>query len=421
MLQEFADPALQRILLLDDHYWAEGTVAAKLAEAFPHTEILATHSLEGYSHALSQGEFDIVVLDYDLPDARDSQLLAQLRLRDHEPDVLIVSKCEEADTIRRIAESRKRYVVRDEKWVDSLVLALRDMIRIRRLEREMSLIQERLTVANAKLEEKNRRLDDFCATVAHDIRGPLAGLILKTEYIVDTYRDRLDERCVALLTRSAESAHRLVGVVQGMYEFAKVGAGVVRFEMVDLKSLVSEVLGDLNIDDSVEIKIALGDLPHVWGNSSLLRRIFVNLISNSIKYNDKGEVRITIGCSGDVVDRGDTFAHLYLEDNGPGIAEEEISTIFDMFKRGRSHKDHTEGMGIGLAVVQRIVELHHGSIDLASERGHGCRFTLSLPVAPSKNVETVIIEQEMQAEQAPNSSAHSTVKEGPIRHLSGKA
>jgi nitrogen fixation/metabolism regulation signal transduction histidine kinase len=78
-------------------------------------------------------------------------------------------------------------------------------------------------------------------------------------------------------------------------------------------------------------------------------------------------------------------------------------------------------MGIGLAVVQRIVELHHGSIDLASERGHGCRFTLSLPVAPSKNVETVIIEQEMQAEQAPNSSAHSTVKEGPIRHLSGKA
>jgi signal transduction histidine kinase len=416
MLQQSAVPEPRRILVLDDELSEQGGVAAKLVRMFPDTEIRGTHSLQGYLEALNEGEFDIVVLDYDLPDARNSELLAQLKLRDHEPDVLIVSKCDEPDTIRRIAEARTRYVVKDEGLVDSLVIALRDMIRIRRLEREVSVIQERLTVANAKLEDKNRRLDDFCATIAHDIRGPLAGLILKTEYIVDTYADSLDERCVNLLKRSAESAHRLVGVVQGMYEFAKVGAGVVRFDTVELQNLVSEVLGDLNVDDSLEIKVGVGELPQVWGNPALLRRVFVNLVSNSVKYSDKDEVRINIGCSGEVLVNGERFAQLYVEDNGPGIAKDDIATIFDMFRRGRSHKHDTEGMGIGLAVVQRIVELHHGEIELASKIGHGCRFTFLLPVEPLEEDRKGGLVQEVVTDSECSMMSDLEEKSGPIRH-----
>jgi len=411
------EAGIQRILLLDEARSHEASITSTLSSAFPQTEVFLTDSLESFHRALSQNEFDIVVLDYDLPDARGSELLAHLRVRDHEPDVLIVSKCDEPDTIRSIAESRKRYVVRDEKWVDSLVLAIRDMIRIRRLEREMSVIQERLTAANVKLEEKNRRLDDFCATIAHDIRGPLASLILKTEYIVEAYQETLDQRCVRLLTRAAESAHRLIGVVQGMYEFAKVGAGTVRFEMVDLRELVSEVLGDLNIEDSVEIKIGVGSLPHVWGNPSLLRRVFVNLISNSIKYSDKEEVCINVGCEGEVVQGAERFVRLYVEDNGPGIASEEIATIFEMFKRGRSHKDQTDGMGIGLAVVQRVVELHHGTIELNSEPGRGCRFTFALPTEAIRDAGATKVEKETLHEASESSCREPVEAVGPIRQL----
>jgi signal transduction histidine kinase len=416
-VQTGAEGGVQRILLLDEACSHEATVTSTLSNAFPQTEVFVTDSLEGFHKALGQSEFDIVVLDYDLPDARGSELLAHLRVRDHEPDVLIVSKCDEPETIRSIAQSRKRYVVRDDKWVDSLVLALRDMIRIRRLEREMSVIQERLTAANAKLEEKNRRLDDFCATIAHDIRGPLASLILKTEYIVDAYQESLDQRCTRLLTRAAESAHRLIGVVQGMYEFAKVGAGIVRFEMVDLRELVSEVIGDLNIEDSVEIKIGVGSLPNVWGNPSLLRRVFVNLLSNSIKYSDKEEVCINLGCEGEVVQGDERFVKLYVEDNGPGIASEEIATIFEMFKRGRSHKDQTDGMGIGLAVVQRVVELHHGTIELTSERGHGCRFTFLLPTEIKRDSGVMSFEREtlLQVAELPCREPAEVI--GPIRQL----
>jgi signal transduction histidine kinase len=416
MMQQGVESEPRRILVLDDELSEQGGVAAKLIRIFPDSEIREAHSLEGYFEALNEGEFDIVVLDYDLPDARNSELLAQLKLRDHEPDVLIVSKCDEPDTIRRIAEARTRYVVKDDGLAHSLMIALRDMLRIRRLEREVSVIQERLTVANAKLEDKNRRLDDFCATIAHDIRGPLAGLILKTEYIVDTYGDSLDERCVNLLKRSAESAHRLVGVVQGMYEYAKVGAGVVRFDIVNVRNLVAEVLGDLNVEDSLEIQVGVGDLPKIWGNPALLRRVFINLVSNSIKYSDKDALRINIGCSEEVIVNGGRFARLYVEDNGPGIARDDISTIFDMFRRGRSSKHDTEGMGIGLAVVQRVVELHHGEIELTSEVGQGCRFTFLLPMEPLQGLRKGDVVHEVDAEAPCEIMLGGEEKLGPIRH-----
>lgn len=415
MMQQGVESERRRILVLDDELSEHGGVAAQLVRILPDSEIREAHSLEGYLEALNESEFDIVVLDYDLPDARNSELLAQLKLRDHEPDVLIVSKCEELDTIRLIAEARTRYVVKDEGLADSLMIALRDMLRIRRLEREVSLIQERLTVANAKLEDKNRRLDDFCATIAHDIRGPLAGLILKTEYIVDTYQHSLDERCINLLKRSAESAHRLVGVVQGMYEYAKVGAGVVRFDIVNLRNLVSEVLGDLHVDDSLEIQVGVGDLPEIWGNSALLRRVFVNLVSNSIKYSDKDELCIKVGCLGEVIVDGNCFARLYVEDNGPGISHDEIATIFDMFRRGRSPKHDTEGMGIGLAVVQRVVELHHGEIELTSEVGQGCRFTFLLPMQPLHGEQRGGVAQEVGTSAECVGMAEVSERTGPIR------
>jgi signal transduction histidine kinase len=414
-----SDP--QRILILDNGPSASSGIAAKVSASLPETEIRHANSLDDYFEALRSTEFDIVVLDYDLPAARDFKLLAQLKVRDHEPDVLLVSKCDQAEIVRSIAQSRKRYVVRDEGWIDSVVVALRDMVRIRRLEYEMSIVKERLTIANARLEERNRRLDDFCATIAHDIRGPLAGLILKTEYIIDQYQGSLDPRCATLLKRSADSAHRLVGVVQGMYEFAKIGAGVMRFEQVELAQLISEVLGDLNIDEAVEVQVGVADLPQVWGSPNLLRRVFINLISNAIKFNDKQDVRLNIGYAGEATQDGVRFARLYVEDNGPGIAPNEASGIFTMFTRGRCHRGSTEGLGIGLAVVQRIVELHQGLVELQSTPAQGCRFSFLVPLEkpPLPQVQANC-QGELDASKPIDSLPHPLNDNGPIKHIIGR-
>jgi signal transduction histidine kinase len=258
--------------------------------------------------------------------------------------------------------------------------AVRDMLRIRKLEGENSVIRARLIEANNMLDEKNRRLDDFCATIAHDIRGPLSGLILKLDYIIDTYQAELDERFVGLLTRSLQSAERLVGVVQAMYEFAKVGSKSAKMELIDLNDVVAGVVADLPVDSSREVKIGVGELPVVWGNASLLRRVFFNLITNAIKYNDKEEVRINIGHDGEVARAVARYVRIFVEDNGPGIPAEEAAHVFDMFSRGQKPPGgHPEGLGIGLAVVQKIVELHFGRVELCGQSGPGCRFVFTLP------------------------------------------
>jgi signal transduction histidine kinase len=374
--------SFERVIILHKaSTFAEESVA-DLAKVIPQSEVTETHTLDEYLAALRKQDFDVVVLDYDMPEVQAKELLAQLKLRDSEPDVLLISSCSDPAIIRSIAKAQKRYVVRESGWVDAMGHAIRDMLRIRRLEDEMAQIRARLTEANQKLEARNKRLDDFCATIAHDIRGPLAGLILKVEYILETQGGHLDERTVALLKRSVDSTRRLVGVVQAMYEFAKIGFSGARFSPTALTPLVREVMADINIDRSEDVGVKMHELPVVWGSADLLRRVFQNLFTNAIKYNHREKVEISISFDG-IVQRGiGEFAQITVGDNGPGISPSDAGRVFNMFARGNGAERGADGLGIGLAIVQRIVELHHGQIELTSEPQEGARFTMLLPTGP---------------------------------------
>jgi signal transduction histidine kinase len=353
---------------------------AVIAKHIESAEIREVHSLRAYREALSQQDYDVVVLDYDIPGVPSKELLMQLQLRDCEPEVLLVSACDNPQTVRNIAAARKRYIVRDDNWGTEVSYAIRDLLRIRKLEEEMSFVRARLTEANFKLEEKNRRLDEFCATIAHDIRAPLAGLMLKVEYILTSKSSGIEERSRSMLQRSYQSAERLVGLVQAMYEYAKVGLSSGSCERVACKALVQELIDDLPIEEDRKVTIGVGELPQVWGNRGLLRRIFINLIGNAVKYNNKDEVSINIGCLS-VHDTGaGRCAEIFVEDNGPGIKPEDAEGIFDMFSRGTSQAVRPEGLGIGLAVVRRIVEMHHGFISVEQSPLGGARFVFSLAV-----------------------------------------
>lgn len=377
---EGTGPGTGHILVFHDPRAVGAEQYALIADRISSAEVREVHSLRAYREALSQQDFDVVVLDYDIPGVPSRELLMQLQLRDCEPEVLLVSSCDNPQTVRNIAAARKRYVVRDDNWGEEVSYAIRDMLRIRKLEEEMAFVRARLTEVNYQLEEKNRRLDEFCATIAHDIRAPLAGLMLKVEYILTSQASGIEKKSLSMLQRSYESTERLVGLVQAMYEYAKVGLSSGSCEPVPCHDLVRELIDDLPIDEGRNVNIGVGELPQVWGNRGLLRRIFINLIGNAIKYNDKAEVAINIGCSA-VRDLGEGIcAELFVEDNGPGISPEDSEAIFAMFSRGTSKAARPEGLGIGLAVVRRIVEMHHGSVSVERSTLGGARFVFSLPI-----------------------------------------
>lgn len=372
------DRAPDRVLIVHDPATA-GSPALPLA--IPGAEIVEARSFSSYQDELAKSDFDVVVIDYDLPGTQRPEVLAELKVRDNEPDVLIFSKCEDASTIRRISQSQKRYVVRDEMWVESIGRAVRDMLRIRKLEGENYQIRARLTDSNRQLEERNTRLDEFCATIAHDIRGPLSGLILKIDYILERYREGLDQKCADMLSRSMDSAQRLVGVVQSMYEFAKLGRDGTEFASVELAPLAREVMADLRGGARCQVTLEAASLPAVRGNAGLLRRALINLFGNSIKYGDKEWVIISLTSPGRVVGRDCPMLEVLVRDNGPGVDPAQGKSLFEMFSRGKHGTSGPDGLGVGLAVVKRIMELHGGSIELVQDDRPGCCFRVLLPLA----------------------------------------
>ena len=371
---------VDKVLVLESAS-AQDAAWAHIVEQVPSVEFTQVSSLDDCRAVASSGAFDVVVLNYDLNNLAHTTILQELRLRDSEPGILVVSGDTDPRHVTHAYDAGcDRCIVRVGAWRDELAPALRHMLRLRRLKEENLMIRAKLTEANSLLEEKNRRLDDFSMTIAHDIRGPLGGMCMKLEYVLETKGADLDNRSQQLLSRALDSGKRLMNMVQAMYEYAKLGTKATKMAIVSLGTLVHEVVHDMHFDDSLDIQIGIGELPSVWGNSDLLRRVFINLIGNAVKYNDKKQILINVS-AGKEVQRGlARFVEIIVSDNGPGITPDDTRRLFDMFARGAQSHHSSEGLGVGLAVVQRIAELHYGEVSVNSRPGDGAAFTLLLPL-----------------------------------------
>lgn len=372
----------ESLLLIERDPDSQALAKRNLIEASPELTVEVCLNLYQAENRLKQRDFDIVVIDCELPPIDAFDFIQQLKLRDREPAVICVTETLDAEMAIKIHNfGVQRVVIRKNEWQTELISSVRHLLRIKRLEQENRIILTQLTEANKLLEEKNRRLDEFCTTLAHDIRGPLAAVSMKLDYILDVHQEELKGRLRDLLGRSMVSIHRLTDVVQAMYEYAKLGAKATKMCPIDLEQLVGEVITDLPLDESLEIDIHVGKLPNICGNPELLRRMFGNLITNGVKYNDAAIKKISITAKDGPDSSLSKLAVIEIADNGRGIAASDQREIFTLFKRGSSPNSQPDnGLGIGLAVVKRIVELHNGLIALESSAERGTVVRLTLPV-----------------------------------------
>ncbi len=373
-----------RILVYDSEAIDRSDAEAALSTFFPLVEIDNAASRDIYEQKLKSDQFDIVVLDGDIGSHRELiEMLFRLKTQDYEPSVIVVAKNPNTNLLNSLySYGCHRCIEKDERWLEELGTAVDSLMRIRKITKENIELRAKLTEANMLLQERNRRLDEFSATLAHDIRGPLGSVLMRLEYILDTSKDDLSERNLLLIERAKGSVDRLVDLVQTTYEYAKLGEKATAMVELNLEEMIYQVFEDLNLDESLDVQVTIDDLPVLWGNRGLLTRVFLNLISNAVKYNDKDKIRLHIG----VQETQDTplgeYVTLFLRDNGPGIPEDEQEQLFTIFKRGSLRERDTEGSGVGLAVVKRIIELHHGFVYLESSPEEGTTFYLKLPLKP---------------------------------------
>lgn len=370
---------LTNLLVFDANSKLESEYS-EIADSFLKKNCLTfVTELDNFSKQLKAKEFEILVLTESI--SFDADLLLEFKLLPYSPALIVVSSdATPKDIVNLYNHGAERCIIKGDDWKKELGLALRSSERVKKLEKDNYRLLSKLSEANQLLEDRNKRLDEFTGSVAHDIRGPLGSINMRLEYLADMYADKLDERFKNIIDSTLSSNRNLIDIVQAMYEYAKLGTQSIKFEKIDLREFLCDVIDDLNVSEDKDVRIGIAELPTVYGVPGLLRKVFYNLFSNSIKYSDKNEIIINIACIAEEEVGLGKFFKFYFQDNGPGIEHKYAKNIFGMFQRGGNHKNKSkDGLGVGLAVVNRIMEAHYSKIYLNLEYTNGARFDFTLP------------------------------------------
>ncbi|HEY3404672.1 MAG TPA: response regulator [Ohtaekwangia sp.] len=235
----------------------------------------------------------------------------------------------------------------------------------------------------ANLEAANKDLDRFAFMASHDMQEPLRKIRVFCDRLWSKGKDVLDQDCKHDLNRIVNAAERMQNLISDILAFSQLSAEKVSFLQYDLNDLVAEVLNEMDEDvKRKEALIKVDRLPSLPVNPGLIRPLFHNLISNSLKYCKKGiPPEITIRIKKDASQKnGDSqYCHILIEDNGIGFDQKYADEIFGMFRRLHRTSEF-EGTGIGLALCKKIVEQHKGYLSAQSKVNEGATFIISLPV-----------------------------------------
>jgi PAS domain S-box-containing protein len=235
-------------------------------------------------------------------------------------------------------------------------------------------LEQRVIIRTAELEVANKEMEAFSYSVSHDLRAPLRAVNGFAKIVLNDFGPRMPADAMRYLERIRNGAQRMGELIDDLLAFSRLSRQSMRHEDVDSLKLVQNVLDESALQrEGRQIDIRLGELPACHGDAALLRQVWVNLISNAIKYTGRREAAvIEIGC-----ERKDNEDVFFVRDNGTGFNMKYADKLFGVFQR-LHRADEFEGTGVGLAITQRIVHRHGGRIwaDAAEGRGATFRFTV---------------------------------------------
>lgn len=238
--------------------------------------------------------------------------------------------------------------------------------------------REEMERAARRLEEQNVALKEFNAVVSHDLKAPLTGILGFTERLQTKHAANLNPTGIDYLRRVRESAVRMNALIDGLMSYSWVSGVSAKAGKVELDEVMRHVLHDLAFTvERHQGVVEVGPLPTVYGDPTLLRQAFQNVVSNALKYR-RPDVPPVIRVFHDAsADREATVA-VTVADNGVGFGPGDEKKIFGIFERLHRGGEY-EGIGLGLATTMKIVERHGGGISACGVKGEGASFTLTLP------------------------------------------
>lgn len=229
--------------------------------------------------------------------------------------------------------------------------------------------------AEEQLKFANKELESFSYSVSHDLRAPLRAIHGNARILEEDYIEKFDAGGFKALQSIMRNSKRMGALIDDLLAFSKLGKKQVTVSEVNMTDLVQTTMEELlieGIQDRTEINV--NALPYAKGDQSLIKQVWINLISNAVKYSkNKPKAYIEIGGY-----EKDNYAVYYVKDNGVGFDMQYYDKLFGVFQRLHSTEEF-EGTGIGLANVQKIVHRHNGTVWAESKPNEGACFYFSLP------------------------------------------
>jgi signal transduction histidine kinase len=234
--------------------------------------------------------------------------------------------------------------------------------------------EQRLVERTTEAERRAEELEQFAYVTSHDLKEPLRGIRILASWLQEDLQGELNVQTREQLDLLGDRVKRMQALIEGLFEYCQVGRKKGCKKIIDTKAMLAEILDSLSPMSGFVIDVA-PDMPVLYTDSSELRQVFANLISNAIKHHGGKQGSVSVN----VRDIG-KYYEFSVTDDGPGIAPQYHKKIFMMFQT-LAVKDHGRDTGIGLALVKKIVEERGGSITLESREGEGAKFKFAWPKA----------------------------------------
>lgn len=244
---------------------------------------------------------------------------------------------------------------------------------------EQQRAAEELQRANRELKRSNDDLEHFAAVASHDLQEPLRKIQAFGDRLESRYAEHLPERGKDYLQRMQSAAKRMSELIQDLLAFSRVTTRAKPFEPVALQAIVERVVEDLEVQiEQAEGEVKIQELPTIDADPMQMQLLFQNLISNGLKFHHPEQSPRVEVWAEELEVEGAPWVKLVVADEGVGFDEKYLDRIFDVFQRLQGRGVY-EGTGIGLAIVRKIVERHHGSLTAQSRPGEGAQFIIELP------------------------------------------
>lgn len=260
------------------------------------------------------------------------------------------------------------------------IIKRRDNRRLAAHSQDLQLAQDRLAIAKRKAEDASQAKGEFLSLMSHELRTPLQSIIGYTEVVIEELKLVDDEAHISDLQRVINNSERLLKLINGVLDLAKIEAGGMELDLtqVKLSSLVDEALGavvPLLEKNAIRLRVDVedGDSLPVADPEKLLH-ILINLLGNAIKFAPHGEVSVQAYHRPEMI-------YIAVMDSGIGISAEQQASIFDPFKQADSSTTRKyQGSGLGLSISRQLCEIMGGTIRVESELGKGATFIVELPL-----------------------------------------